>query len=180
MNVALSDLGTVNVAGRVETAGFGALDQSITERRLDDYSQYSVSTTVELGKFFPEKAKVSVPFYYAYSKETTTPKYDPMNQDIKIKDALDNVETQAEKDSIKSYSIEQNTVKSVSFNNVKVDIQSKTPMPYDPANFSFGYTYSENSKKNPETEYERTKNWNGNFAYSYTPYVRPFKPFARR
>lgn len=179
MNVALSDLGTVNVAGRVETAGFGALDQSITERRLDDYSQYSVSTTVELGKFFPEKAKVSVPFYYAYSKETTTPKYDPMNQDIKIKDALDNVETQAEKDSIKSYSIEQNTVKSVSFNNVKVDIQSKTPMPYDPANFSFGYTYSENSKKNPETEYERTKNWNGNFAYSYTPYVRPFKPFAK-
>ena len=70
LNVGLSDLGTVNFAGRIETAGFGALDQSVNERRLDDYSQYSVSTSLELGKFFPEKAKVSIPFYYAYSKET--------------------------------------------------------------------------------------------------------------
>lgn len=178
MNVAISDLGTVNVAGRVETAGFGALDQSVTERRIDDYSQYSVSTSVELGKFFPEKAKVSIPFYYAYSKETTTPKYDPLNQDITISEALNNVETQAEKDSIKEYSVEQTTIKSFSFNNVKVDIQSKNPMPYDPANFSFGYTYSENNKRDPETEYERTKNWNGNLSYNYTPYAKPFKPFA--
>lgn len=178
MNVAISDLGTVNVAGRVETAGFGALDQSVTERRIDDYSQYSVSTSVELGKFFPEKAKVSIPFYYAYSKETTTPKYDPLNQDITISEALNNVETQAEKDSIKEYSVEQTTIKSFSFNNVKVDIQSKNPMPYDPVNFSFGYTYSENNKRDPETEYERTKNWNGNLSYNYTPYAKPFKPFA--
>jgi cell surface protein SprA len=179
LNVGLSDLGTVNFAGRIETAGFGALDQSVNERRLDDYSQYSVSTSLELGKFFPEKAKVSIPFYYAYSKETTTPKYDPLNQDIKMKDALDNVETQAEKDSIKNYSIDRTTIKSVSFNNVKVDIQSKNPMPYDPANFSLSYSYSENSKQNPETEYERTKDWNGSFAYNYTPYAKPFRPFQK-
>ena len=35
LNVGLSDLGTVNFAGRIETAGFGALDQSVNERRLD-------------------------------------------------------------------------------------------------------------------------------------------------
>ena len=179
MNVALSDLGTVNVAGRVETAGFGALDQSVTERRLDDYSQYSVSTTLELGKFFPEKAKVSIPFYYAYSRERITPQYDPLNKDIKMSDALDNVETQAEKDSIKNYSIEQTTIKSIAFNNVHVDIQSKNPMPYDPANFSLSYSYSENSMQDPETEYERTKNWNGSFAYTYTPYAKPFRPFEK-
>lgn len=62
LNVALSDLGTVNVSGRMETAGFGALDQSLAERRMDDYSQYSVATSIELGKLFPEKAKVSIPF----------------------------------------------------------------------------------------------------------------------
>ena len=179
LNVALSDLGTVNVSGRMETAGFGALDQSLAERRMDDYSQYSVATSIELGKLFPEKAKVSIPFYYAYSKETTTPEYDPLNEDIKLSDALDAVETQAEKDSIKSYSLDQTTIKSVSFNNVKVDIRSKTPMPYDPANFSLGYSYSQNSKKNPETEYETTKDYRGNFAYNYTPYVKPFRPFEK-
>ena len=120
LNVALSDLGTVNVSGRMETAGFGALDQSLAERRMDDYSQYSVATSIELGKLFPEKAKVSIPFYYAYSKETTTPEYDPLNEDIKLSDALDAVETQAEKDSIKSYSLDQTTIKSVSFNNVTI------------------------------------------------------------
>ena len=179
LNVALSDLGTVNVSGRVETAGFGALDQSLAERRIDDFSQYSVATSIELGKFFPEKAKVSIPFYYAYSKETNTPEYDPLNQDIKLDDALDAVETSAERDSIKDYSLDQTTIKSMSFNNVKVDIKSKTPMPYDPANFSLGYSYSQNSKKNPETEYETTKDYRGNFAYNYTPYVKPFRPFEK-
>ena len=136
LNVALSDLGTVNVSGRMETAGFGALDQSLAERRMDDYSQYSVATSIELGKLFPEKAKVSIPFYYAYSKETTTPEYDPLNEDIKLSDALDAVETQAEKDSIKSYSLDQTTIKSVSFNNVKV----KPFRPFEKLKKNNGYT----------------------------------------
>ncbi len=178
LSVQLSDLGSVNMSGRIETAGFGGLDQSLMERRMDDYSQYDISANVQMGKFFPEKAKVSIPVYYAYSKETISPKYNPLDQDIELKDALDAVETQAEKDSIKSFSQDMSTTKSISFNNVKVDIRSKTPMPYDPANFSFGYSYSENNKKNPETEYETTKDYRGNFAYNYTPYVKPFRPFA--
>lgn len=179
LNVALSDLGTINVGGRIETAGFGALDQSLSERRMEDYSQYSVAATLELGKFFPEKANVSIPMYYAYSKETTNPLYNPLDQDIKLKDALDAVETQTEKDSIRNFSQEQNIIKSISFNNVKVNIQSKNPMPYDPANFTFGYSFSENKKKNPDTEYETTKDYRGNFAYNYTPYVKPFRPFEK-
>lgn len=179
LNVALSDLGTVNFAGRIETSGFGSLDQSLSERRMDDLKQYSVSTNIELGKFFPEKAKVSMPFYYAYSKETISPDYDPLNQDIKLSDALDLVETKAEKDSIKSYSQEQFTSKSISLNNVRVNIQSKTPMPYDPANFSFGYAYKQDNLRNPETQYETTKDYRGDFSYSYTPYASPFRPFEK-
>lgn len=179
LNVALSDLGTVNVSGRMETAGFGALDQSLSERRMEDYTQYSVATNIELGKLFPEKAKVSIPMYYAYSKEVISPKYDPLNQDIKLSDALDAVETKTEKDSIKNYAQTSSVIKSISFNNVKVDIRSKNPMPYDPANFSFGYSYSENSKRNPDTEYETTKDYRGNFAYNYTPYAKPFRPFEK-
>lgn len=98
LNVAVSDLGTVNVGGRIETAGFGALDQSLSERRIDDFSQYNIATNIEWGKFFPEKAKVSIPMYYAYSKELTKPQYNPLDQDIKLKDALDAVETKAEKE----------------------------------------------------------------------------------
>jgi cell surface protein SprA len=103
LNVALSDLGTVNVSGRIETAGFGGLDQSLNERRMEDFKQFSVATSIELGKLFSEKAQVSIPFYYAYSKETYDPKYNPLDQDVELKDAIDSAETKEEKDSIRNY-----------------------------------------------------------------------------
>ena len=179
LNVAVSDLATVNVGGRIETAGFGALDQSLAERRIDDFTQYNVAANIEWGKFFPEKAKVSIPMYYAYSKDQTKAKYNPLDQDIKLDDALDAVETKAEKDSIKSMAVDQTVIKSISFNNVRADIRSKTPMPYDPANFSIGYSFSQTKRQNPETEYETTKDYRGNFAYNYTPYAKPFRPFQK-
>lgn len=179
LNVQLSDLGSVNLSGHIETAGFGSLDQSISERRMDDFKQFSVAANVELGKFFPAKAQVNIPLYYSYSKETITPQYNPLDKDIKMSDALNAAGSQAEKDSIKSHAIDRVTIKSFALNNVKVGIKSKNPMPYDPTNFSFSYSYNENKKINPETEYETTKDWRGNFAYSYSPYVKPFAPFAK-
>jgi hypothetical protein len=179
LNIALSDLGTVNFSGRMETAGFGRLDQSLNERRMDDYSQFGVATNVELGKFFPNRANVSVPLYYSYSREVNTPKYDPLDKDIELRESLDNVSSSAERDSILSMTQYVTTSKGIALNNVRVNIRSRNPMPYDPANFSFGYSYRENNLYNPETEYETMKDYNGNFAYNYTPYVRPLRPFDR-
>jgi len=82
LNMALSDIGTVNVSGRKETAGFGALDQSLLERRNDDYSEWNIALNLDLGRFLPKEAKLIAPFYYSYSNQTTTPQYDPLNRDI--------------------------------------------------------------------------------------------------
>lgn len=177
LQIALSDFGTLNMGGRVETAGFGGLDQSIAERRLDDYAQYNMAANVELGKLFPEKTKVSIPLYYAYSKETTKPKYNPLDQDIVLQDALNSATTKHDRDSILDFSQDRTIIKSVALNNVKVDVRSKTPMPYDPANFSVGYSFNESTMKNPETQYETSKDYRANFSYSYSPYVKPFTPF---
>lgn len=179
LNVALSDLGTVSLSGRKETVGFGALDQSLMERRSDDYYTYSIAASVELGKFLPEKAKVSLPLYYSYSNQTTTPKYDPFDQDVTLKESLSIVETKAEKDSIKSLAQDKTTTKSISVNNMKVNIQSKTPMPYDPANFSMGYSYSQSETKNPTTTYDISKNYKATFNYSYSPLVKTWEPFKK-
>ncbi|MDR1880255.1 MAG: cell surface protein SprA [Tannerellaceae bacterium] len=179
LNIALSDLGTVNLAGRIETAGFGGLDQTLNQRRLDDYTQYSVATSVELGKFFPAKTNVSIPLYYAYSKEVIDPKYNPLDQDVKLKEALDAVATKSERDSILNFARERTNTKSIALNNVKVDIRSKNPMPYDPANFSLGYSYSESQRNKPDTEYETTKDYRANFGYTYTPYAKPLRPFEK-
>ncbi len=177
LNIALSDVGTVSFSGRKETAGFGSIDQNLIERRLDDFYSYNIATTVDLGRFLPEKAKVSVPLYYSYSNQTTTPKYDPLDQDVTLKEALSVVETKAEKDSIRSLAQDQTTTKNLSLTNMKVNIQSKTPMPYDPANFTFGYAYSQTELKNPTTVSDQTNNYKASVNYTYSPTLKPWAPF---
>ena len=176
----LSDLGSINFSGSKETAGFGSLDQGIMDRNLDDTHQINISTQIDWGRFFPEKAKVSIPFYYTYREEVVSPKYDPLDQDILLKDALDAAETDAERDSIKSYAQDKLTSRSLDFNSVRVDIRSKTPMPYDPANFTFDYSSSEDKIQNATTEYERKVKNRLNINYSYSPMFKPWQPFARK
>jgi cell surface protein SprA len=178
--VGLSDFGSFNFTGKKETAGFGSLDQGIMERNLDDTHQFSVGTQLELGRFFPEKAKVSIPFYYSYQEQVISPKYNPLDQDVLLKDALDAVETKAEKDSIKGFAQDKVTSKSINFNNISVDVRSKKPMPYDPANFSLGYSFAENSIQNATTQYDRTTNTRTNLDYSYTPATKPWQPFNKQ
>ncbi len=177
VQLALSDIGSVNVSGRKETVGFGALDQSLLERRNDDFSSINVAMNMELGRFLPEQAKISAPFYYSYSNQTTAPQYDPLDQDILLSESLKNTRNQQEKDSINNLAITQTVNKSLSLNNVKVDIKSKNPMPYDPANFNFGYSYNENHYQNPETEYNNSIHQRLQTNYAYTPFVKPFEPF---
>ncbi len=177
LNVALSDLGTVNFAGRIETAGFGSLDQGIMERSLDDFYQYNVSANVELGKLFPEKAKVSMPMFYTYSEQVTSSKYNPLDQDVLLKEALDAAGSKAERDSIKNFAQDVVTTRSIAFNNVKVGIKSKNPMPWDPDNFNFSYSFAENNKHDPSIEYERNTDTRVGFGYGYSPFVKPFAPF---
>ncbi|MDR1437183.1 MAG: cell surface protein SprA, partial [Candidatus Symbiothrix sp.] len=175
----LSDLGSVNLAGRTETAGFGGLDQGIMERNLDDKLFWSVAAQMELGKFFPEKAKVSLPVYFSYSKDVLSPKYNPLDQDILLKDALDAAGSAAEKDSIRNFAQDKVINRSLDINNVRVNITSKNPMPYDPANFSFGYSTTENKIQNATTEYEWQTDTRFLLNYSYSPMFKPWQPFNR-
>ena len=177
LNIALSDLGTVNFAGRIETAGFGSIEQKMADRSLDDFYQYNISTNVELGKVFPEKAKITMPMYYTYSQQITNPKYNPLDQDVLLKEALDNAGSKAERDSIKDFSQDVITTKSISFNNIKVGIKSANPMPWDPDNFNLSYSYAENKKEDPSTEYERNTDTRLGFGYGYSPVIKPFTPF---
>lgn len=174
----LSDIATLNFGSHMETAGFGGVDQSLNERRLDDYTQYNVAVQGDIGRFLPEVVKLRAPIYYSMSKETTSPKYNPLDQDVLLKDALDACETKAERDSIKNYAIERNTIQNFSLSGLRFDVQSKKPMPWDPANFTINFSFTKQSKSDPTTEYEYTNNYRGSLAYNYSPFIKPFKPFS--
>jgi len=179
VNLAMSDVAQVNVGAHVETSGFGGVDQGLAARRLDDYEQYSVAVQSDLGRFFPAGAKLSAPIYYSYSKEKSTPKYNPLDQDILLKDALDAAATKQERDSISGYAVTTSSVESFSLSGVKFNVKSKNPMPWDPANFQLSFSFNKQRKVNPTTEYENTSDYKGSFQYTYTPFIKPFKPFSR-
>jgi len=177
VDLALSDLGTIHFSGRKETAGFGALDQSLLARRNDDYTTLQVTMSMELGRFLPKKAKISAPFHYVWSNETSAPLYDPFNQDILLKETLNRAGNQSIRDSIKNVALTGRSIRSLDLNNVKINMKSKNPMPYDPANFSFGYTRNEEKHHSPDKEYASAKDFRLEAQYSYTPSVKPWEPF---
>ncbi len=53
LNMQLSDVGSLNLSGRITTEGFGGLEDGVAQRSKDNYSTYSATANIELGKFFP-------------------------------------------------------------------------------------------------------------------------------
>ena len=178
LNVQLSDLGSINVQGHIERAGFGGIEQSVSERSNDDTYEYNITTQMDLGKLLPPQAKVTVPFYYSYGSETIRPKYNPLDTDMLLSDALDAATTQHEKDSITSLTTRKQTTRNISFTGVKVNIQTKKhPMPYDPANFTFNYSHTSTENKGETTVYEYDKAWRGGMNYAWSPSWKAWEPF---
>lgn len=180
LNVQLSDFGSVNATGRYVSEGFGGLEDGVASRSTDNYGTYSVTTSLEMGKFFPDKAKVSIPLYYSVTKEKTSPKYNPMDTDMELKDALDAAGSKAERDSIENIAVTKVTQTNFSVSNARVGIATKRhPMPYDPANFSFTYSHAHQHTTGETTVREQRDNWRGALDYSWTPVYKSWEPFKK-
>ena len=178
LDVQLSDVATVAMNGHVETSGFGGIEQGINERRNTDLYEYNVTTNVQLGRFFPEKAKVQAPLYYSYNKRKIAPKYNPLDTDMRLSDALDALSTKQEKDSLESITTTTTVDRNFSISNARLGIATKKhPMPYDPANFAFSYSHSHKYTSGETTVWEKNDAWKFNANYNYTPDYKPFEPF---
>lgn len=180
LNIQLSDLATVNLTGHIETEGFGGLEETVSQHRDDNLYEYSVTTNVNAGKFLPEKVKLNAPIYYSYSKQRTSPRYNPLDTDMELKEALDALSTKEQKDSLKD--IAENVIinKNFSISGARFNISTKShPMPYDPANFTFGYAYSTRNTTGETTAWEKDQNWKYTFNYNWAPNLKTFEPFKK-
>jgi cell surface protein SprA len=177
-SLSVSDLAQVNVAGRLETAGYGSIESNVLSRNMDDAYQISVSAALEAGRLFPEKAKLQIPLYASYSNETLSPDYNPLDTDVKLSESLELLETAEEKDSVRLMANTVHESTSFSVSNMKVDIHSKKRnMFYDPANFSISASYNEQKQHSPEIETDLSKDYKGSFNYSYNFSPKPWEPF---
>ena len=175
--IGLSDIGNINISGRTETAGFGSIESNVLDRRQDDLKQMSFSTNLDLGRFIPEQAKVQLPTYFSYTNETLQPKYNPLDQDIELDEALKNLSTQAQRDSLLAVSETVSESKSFNISSAKINIKSKKPQFYDPANFTFNYAYTESNQHSAEIESNLVKQQRGGINYNYSFNTKPVEPF---
>lgn len=175
----LADLGTVDIVGQASTPGWGSLDKKVNERSKEEVLKYDVSSSLELGKFFPEKLGVRLPVYLGYSETRIKPQYNPLDPDIKLKEALDEAPNKEARDSIKKIAEDYSRRRTISVNNAGITKRSGEKVhAWDLANFSVNYTFNETYRSNTKTETDLEKNYRGGINYNYEAQpvnIMPFK-----
>ncbi len=173
----LADLGTVDLVGMASTPGWGSIDKKVNERSKEEVYKYDVSSSLELGKFFPEEAAVRLPVYVGFSETRVKPQYNPLDPDIPLNDALDEAENKQVRDSIRAISEDYSRRKTISVNNAGISKRGEKPQAWDLANFGVNYTYNEVYRSNTKTEIDLEKNYRGGISYNYEAQPANITPF---
>jgi cell surface protein SprA len=173
----LADLGTVDMVGQTSTPGWGSIEKKVNERSKEQVSKYDVSSSLELGKFFPEKIGVRLPVYVGYSETRITPQYNPLDPDIPLKDAMAKAFDDETRDSIQNISEDFTRRKTLTINNAGITARGEKPHLWDIANLSVNYTYNEIYRSNTKTEIDVEKNYRGGINYDYQSSPANITPF---
>ena len=174
----LADFGTIDMVGQTSTPGWGSIEKKVNERSKEQIIKYDLSSTVELGKFFPEKAGVRLPVYVGFSETRIRPQYNPLDPDIYLNDALINASDSYARDSIKSIAEDFARRKTIAVSNAGVTRRGEKPRLWNLANLSVNYTFNEVYRSNTKTEIDVEKNYRGGLNYNYEAQpanVAPFK-----
>ena len=174
----LADLGTVDMVGQASTPGWGSIEKKVNERSKEQIMKYDISSSVELGKFFPEKIGVRFPVYVGYSETRIKPQYNPLDPDIPLQDALDGAKNQTVRDSIRTISEDFARRKTITVSNAGITKRGEKSHAWDLANFTVNYTYNEIYRSNTKTEIDLEKNYRGGINYDFEAQpanVMPFK-----
>ena len=174
----LADVATISFAGSRMTPGFGSIEQHAAEIEREDFRSIDFSTSVEFGKFFPERWRLRIPMYYAYSRQSTLPEYDPLDSDIPLEVALDNAANRHLRDSITRNAADYVMRKSLNFTNVGIESKDGKSHFFDWSNLSLTYSYNKSFARNVNLERDLEKNYRGLISYIYNgmpPIVEPFK-----
>ena len=179
LNTRMADFGAVSLTGRLQTPGFGALENKVNERAKEFTYQYDANANFEFGKFFPKRWEVSIPLYVAHGETFANPEYNPLDPDVPFDEAMDHLSSKSDKDRLKEIAQDYTRRRSINVTNLRVNQQSKNPMPWDAANFAFTYAYNEQNAHNVKTEYRNQVAHKGMLAYTYSARPTTYEPFRK-
>jgi len=169
-----ADVANVSLTGRMQTIGFGNVEDRVSQRSLDETKQYDVATSIDLAKVVtPKKWGLQVPMTFAISEEFIDPKFDPQYQDVKLEDAK-SINPNSK------YSRDYTKRKSISFNNVQKNRSpntSKKPKFYDVENVSVSYAYNEEKHRDYNIQGYSNRNVMASASYNFNFSPWSFEPF---
>ncbi|MCP4522323.1 MAG: cell surface protein SprA [Cytophagales bacterium] len=193
LDAQLADLGSVSFSGKYTSVGYGDLEQPIALRSRANSAQYGVSTNLNIDKLVSKKGVVSIPVYASYNKEIITPKYNPLDPDVELDDALDALErtgqTEKRKELEKVVTYEK-TVRSINVTNLRKNPSKKAlNTPIDLKNFSASAGYTEETRSGiggtntggigQNLESYKAETYNGGLTYNYNSKYKGYSPFAK-
>lgn len=176
MSAKLADLGMVTIAGSTLKPGFGSIESKVSNRSTQDFYQYDLSATLEMGKFFPKKSGIRIPLYVGYSESFSNPEYNPLDPDVPLRTALNNATSKRDRDSIKRAAQDYTRRRSINLTNVKIDKADGKSWPLAISNFSVSYSYSEQFARNIKTDHKINREIRGALTYNYNTNSKPIVP----
>jgi cell surface protein SprA len=177
----LADFARVSFQTSHSSAGFSSLEKKITQIPLEYVTDYIVTTDLDWGKFFSEKAGVNIPMHFDYGVSTVTPEYNPLQPDVILKEDLKTYENKQKKDSVKRLVIDHTSRTNVNLMNVRKTRTNnkKKPRIYDVENFDVSFAYSNVKHRNIDFEYDDQKEFRGGLGYSYNGRPKNFVPLKK-
>jgi len=142
--------------------------------------QFDIATKIEAGKLLPKKANISLPVYASINRTVYTPAFDPYDKDIRFKDQLSRAAAD-KRDSMKQAAMDQTTIKTINFTNVKVLPGDKTTM-LSLSNFDFNYSFTQTAQSSPIVNENKVTKQRGGLGYTYNAqpkFIYPFKTIIK-
>ncbi len=175
MQVQAADFATLQMSGNYSGINWGSVESRVQDRQRDQRMGFDLNSNVQLGQFFGRQAKMTLPFFYGYSVGVVNPEYDPYNPDVQ----LSGYDTQTRSERARDGQ-DFTERKSYNFTGVRKDMKAgATPHFWRISNWSLNYAYSENLRRDFNTNYDRTKTWNGGLNYNYSFQTKPIEPFKK-
>ncbi len=177
----LADLGRVILSGSHSSAGFASLEKKIGQIPLEYTTNFMVSTDIELGKFFGDKAGIRLPLHYDYALTKVTPLYNPLNPDVLLSEDLDTYVDKHKQDSVRRLVTDHTVRQNINFMNVRKDRVggSKKPKIYDIENLDVSFAYSQNDHRDINFNYDNQDQYRGGLGYNFNPKPKNYRPLNK-
>ncbi|KFD39258.1 T9SS outer membrane translocon Sov/SprA [Schleiferia thermophila] len=181
VNAQLADFANITLTGNYSTVGFGSIDQNVNARSKEEIIAYDLQSNFELGKFFSEKVRLRIPMFFGYAEEWRNPMFNPLDMDIEFPDALRNLETNRERDSLRRIAQTYTLRRGINFANVRKERTNtkRKPQLYDIENFALSYSFNEIYFRDINTVSDVRRDYKGALNYNYQAQVKPVEPFKK-